>query len=61
MATEVSVADPSTRMHGTASVCVLCGLTAFPGVLHYCSAEARIREIIREEIARSQATVDGDA
>lgn len=35
--------------------CVLCGQTvgAIPS-LHYCAAETRIREIIREEIARAE-------
>jgi hypothetical protein len=39
--------------------CVLCGqqvVIAASGILHYCPAETRIREIIREELDKRAPT-----
>jgi hypothetical protein len=51
MAKPVSIAPTALRGPWT---CVLCGAVVVGPGLHYCAAEARIREIIREELRAAQ-------
>lgn len=61
----MTMAKPSVTLDPPPSTngwrCILCDQIVVAPGRHYCIVEARIREIIREEIAGSRPTVNGDA